>query len=71
MCLGVPAVVKQVDGISCTVSTGGVEMNVRCDMLDDVKPGDCVLVHAGFALQRIDKDEVEKTLRDIEKLLRQ
>lgn len=70
MCLGVPAIVKDVKGYTCTVSSGGTLMNIRCDLLKDIKPGDCVLVHAGFAMQQIDKDLMEQTLKDIEKLLK-
>ena len=36
---------------------------VRIDFIDGVKPGDYVLIHAGFAIERIRPDEAEETLR--------
>jgi len=40
-----------------------VSKEVRIDFLDGVKPGDYVLIHAGFAIERIRPDEAEETLR--------
>ncbi|WP_303721174.1 HypC/HybG/HupF family hydrogenase formation chaperone [Malonomonas rubra] len=62
MCLAVPMkVVEIADGIAiCEVD--GVRREGSLMMLDDVVVGDYVLLHAGFAIEKIDPGEAEKTL---------
>lgn len=65
MCLAVPArVVELVDETNqiAKVEIGGVRRNISVALLEDVKVGDWVLVHVGFAIQKIDEDEAEQTL---------
>jgi hydrogenase expression/formation protein HypC len=52
------------------VESGGVERDVGFDFLPDVSVGDYVLVHAGFAIQRLDEAEALKTLELLEELER-
>ena len=63
MCLAVPMRVVEVKGNTALVEQGGVSKEVRIDFLDGVKPGEYVLIHAGFAIERIRPDEAEETLR--------
>ena len=63
MCLAVPMKVLEVKGNTAMVEQGGVSKEVRIDFLDGVKPGDYVLIHTGFAIERIRPDEAEETLR--------
>ncbi|MEZ8220260.1 hydrogenase expression/formation protein HypC [Candidatus Fervidibacteria bacterium JGI MDM2 JNZ-1-D12] len=44
------------------VDIGGVRRNISVALLEDVKVGDWVLVHVGFAIQKIDEEEAEQTL---------
>ncbi len=67
MCLAIPAEVVEVDYPFATVNLGGAKRKVRIDLLEDVKPGDYVLVHVGLAIQKVD----EKEVREIEKLWRE
>ncbi|MCS7186748.1 MAG: HypC/HybG/HupF family hydrogenase formation chaperone [Armatimonadetes bacterium] len=65
MCLAVPArVVELVDENNqiAKVDIGGVRRNISVALLEDVKVGDWVLVHVGFAIQKIDENEAEQTL---------
>ena len=62
MCLAVPMRLIQKTGVKGQVETGGVTRDVGLDFLPDVEVGDYVLVHAGFAIQRLDEDEALKTL---------
>ena len=68
MCLAVPGRVEQVedeDGLrTARVSFGGISKRVCLETLPQAEPGDWVLVHAGFALQRLDEDAAEE-LRDL------
>ena len=62
MCLAVPGQVIKVDGTSARVSFSGVERQVQLELVPGVVDGDWVLVHAGFAIQRIDAQEARETL---------
>ena len=63
MCLAVPVRVVEVfaDG-NATVEVGGVHTAVSLSLVDGVAPGDYVIVHAGFAINRLDVAEAEKSL---------
>ncbi|MFH1403017.1 MAG: HypC/HybG/HupF family hydrogenase formation chaperone [Candidatus Altiarchaeota archaeon] len=62
MCLAVPVKVSSVDGCWGIVSAGGVGKRVRVDLVD-VKLGDYVLVHAGFAISVLKEKDALETLR--------
>jgi len=68
MCLSVPAKVISVDGSSAKVSVGGTLVNIALHLVDDVKVGDYVLVHTGFALQKISEEEALETIELIRQL---
>lgn len=63
MCLAIPARIEQIldtgDGI---VDFGGVKRPISLALVEDVVVGDYVIVHVGFALQRLDIEEAERTL---------
>ena len=61
MCLAVPAEVKSIDGHVATVDYGGVRRTANVSLVE-AKVGDYVIVHAGYAIQVMDKEEAEKTL---------
>lgn len=63
MCLAIPAKVICVDGKSAKVSIEDVEYTASLLLLDDVKPGDYIMLHAGFAIEKVDPDEAAETLR--------
>ena len=58
MCLAVPYVIKEIseDGSALAVSNG-VEVEIRLDLIENPALGDTVLVHAGFAIQKLDEKE--------------
>ena len=63
MCLGVPMQVISIDGTDIVVEIDGVRREASLMILDDeVKLGDFVIVHAGFAISRLDEDEARETL---------
>jgi len=63
MCLSIPGKVKSVDGDKAIVSVGGTEYETSLQLLEDVKVDDYVLVHTGFAIQKLDEEEALETLR--------
>jgi hydrogenase expression/formation protein HypC len=68
MCLSIPAKIISVEGETAKASVGGAIIKVGLHMVDDVKAGDYVLVHTGFALQKISDREAQETLKLIKEL---
>jgi len=63
MCLALPAlVVALLPGSLALIELGGVRREISLALLDDVVPGDYVIVHAGYALTRLDPEEAQHTL---------
>ncbi len=63
MCLAIPACVEQlIAEDSAIVNLGGVRKEVSLALVDDVAVGDYVIVHVGFALQKLDPEEAAQTL---------
>ncbi|SDW93898.1 HypC/HybG/HupF family hydrogenase formation chaperone [Nitrosomonas communis] len=63
MCLAIPACVEEIVAEDCAiVNLSGVRREVSLALVENVKPGDYVIVHVGFALQKIDPSEAEHTL---------
>ncbi|MFH1131812.1 MAG: HypC/HybG/HupF family hydrogenase formation chaperone [Pseudomonadota bacterium] len=62
MCLATPGLILDIQEQTAKVDFFGVVRAVRLDLLPDAKPGDYVLVHAGFAIQGLDPDEVQETV---------
>ena len=67
MCLAIPALVKSIDGLQAEVDIGGISRRISIQLTPDVKTGDYVLLHTGYAINIIDTVEAEETLE----LLRQ
>lgn len=64
MCLGIPVEIIELKKSGMAVAcAGGVTREVSVQLLGDVKEGDYVLLHAGFAIQKIDVKEAKETLK--------
>ena len=68
MCLAVPGKVKKIEEKVATVDFGGVEKKVSLGILDGVKKGDFVLIHAGFAIGKVGKKDAEDIKKAIKEL---
>lgn len=66
MCLSIPAKVEQIDGEMAVVSVGGTKYNASLQMLDDVKIGDYILLHTGFAIKKMSEEEATESLKVFE-----
>lgn len=69
MCLAIPAKILKVNGNNAIADFGGVERDIRMDLVD-AKTGDYVIVHTGYAIQKMDKNEAIETLRDMKRILK-
>jgi len=62
MCLAIPAEVVTVEGNTGTVDFGGLLQEINLELVEDVKPGDYVLIHVGFAIEKLSKEDALETL---------
>jgi len=63
MCLAVPAKVLSVEGQEAEVDIGGVRRRISIVLTPEVRSGDYVLIHTGFAINVVDEQEAQETLR--------
>ena len=63
MCLSIPAKVEKIEDEIATVSVGGTQYEASLQMLDDVVVGDYILMHTGFAIQKLDAEEAAESLK--------
>lgn len=70
MCLAIPAKVLQLlDNQKAIVSVGGVKKTISVALLDSVSIDDYVILHVGYALTKLNKDDAEKTLHLFSQML--
>lgn len=63
MCLSIPAKVESIESDMAQVSVGGAKYNASLQMLENVSVGDYVLIHTGFAIQKISEEEAKESLK--------
>ena len=57
MCLAIPLRIKEIEGLDAIGEREGITRKIRLDFLRDPKVGDYVIVHAGFAIERLSEKE--------------
>lgn len=68
MCLSIPALILSVSGNMAEVSAGGSVFKAGIQMIQDARPGDYILLHAGFAIQKISEEQALETIRIIDEM---
>ncbi|MCA1741366.1 MAG: HypC/HybG/HupF family hydrogenase formation chaperone [Bacteroidales bacterium] len=68
MCLSLPARVMAIEGDMAEVSVGGAVFRAGLQMVDDVTVGDYVLLHAGFAIEKLKEEDALETLRLLQEM---
>jgi hydrogenase expression/formation protein HypC len=71
MCLAVPVIIKSIQGDEAEVESGGTTYKASLQLTPEAKVGDYVLLHTGYAISIVDKEDAEETLalfRQIEEL---
>lgn len=71
MCLAVPAEVVEIRGYEAILDFGGVKRKANISLLEDVKKGDYVIVHVGFAIQRLSEEEALESLKLWKEILKE
>ena len=62
MCLGVPMRIKKIERDSALAEADGLQRKVNIQFLKSAKIGDYVIVHAGFAIEKVDAKKAKETL---------
>ena len=63
MCLAIPAKLISIDEYMGTVDMEGIQRDVSLLLLQDAQIGDYLIVHAGFAIHRVDESEAQASLK--------
>lgn len=62
MCLAIPMKIIKIDGASGVAESEGLKRKVDLQFLKDPKVGDFVIIHAGFAIEKLDRKAAQETL---------
>ena len=62
MCLAMPMKINKIDGSLAQCEAGGLTQDIRIDFITDAQPGDYVMVHAGFAIEKMSEEEALENL---------
>ncbi|MCE5346676.1 MAG: HypC/HybG/HupF family hydrogenase formation chaperone [Bacteroidales bacterium] len=68
MCLSMPARIVSIVGSKAEVSVGGTIFKAGLQLVENVKVGDYILLHAGFAIQKISEKEAAETLQILKEM---
>ena len=63
-----PMKIKNIDGNSADCEAGGLTQKVRIDFVSDARPGDYLMVHAGFAIEKMTEKEALENLELLEEI---
>ena len=66
MCVGLAAKVVKVKGNIALVDASGARRQVSAELIENLDPGDYVMVHAGTAIAKISSDDIEETTELLE-----
>ena len=71
MCIAAPAKIVEIDRESniCAADFGGVKQNAKLDLLPDAEIGDYVLIHAGYAIEKLSEQAAKESLESCDELL--
>jgi len=63
MCLGIPSKIISIENLKATIDVYGAQRDISLMLLEnEVQVGDYVIVHAGFAIQKLQEDVAKETL---------
>ena len=68
MCLAIPLRLTEIDGVNAVGEAMGMKRNIRVDFIPEPKAGDYVIVHAGFAIERLGEQQALEDLEEWEAL---
>ncbi len=69
MCLGIPMKIVTIDGEEGVLDAGGLKKKANLSFIKEPRIGDYVLVHAGFAIEKVKEAEAKKTLKALKEAM--
>lgn len=63
MCLGTPARILAIDGQFAEAEIGGIKIRTALHLVEDIQVGDYVLIHTGFAIEKLTPQEADENIR--------
>ena len=69
MCLAIPVKVVNVNGDKARIDADGVQKEISIMLLPDIKAGDYVLLHSGFAIHKVEASDAKETLKLINEIV--
>lgn len=69
MCLGIPGRIIEMRGLKARVDVAGVKKEISLKLLDGARIGDYVIVHAGFAIERLDEEKAARTISMVKEII--
>ena len=63
MCLAIPSMIVKIEDEMATIDVDGVKRKASLLLVEDAQVGDYVIVHAGFAIRKIDEEVAQESLR--------
>ncbi len=70
MCLAFPAKIIELDGVNAVVEYHNVKRDIRIELVGNCSIGEYVLVHAGFAINKLDEEAAKETMETWDELIR-
>lgn len=64
MCLAIPLTIEKIEGNTAIAGAYGISQTIRIDFIPNIQIGDEVMVHAGFAIEKVDSQQAQQT-RDL------
>jgi hydrogenase expression/formation protein HypC len=68
VCLAIPVLIKSIEDKEAEVEIGGIARRVSLELTPEAKVGDYAIVHTGYAINILDQEEAEETLRLLEEI---
>lgn len=68
MCLAIPVLIKSIEDKEAEVEIGGISRRISLELTPEAKVGDYAIVHTGYAINILDQEEAEETLRLLEEI---
>ena len=68
MCLAMPMKISKIDGSLAQCEAGGLTQDIRIDFITDAQPGDYVMVHAGFAIEKMSEKAALENMELLEEI---
>ena len=68
MCLAIPVLIKSIEDKEAEVEIGGVARRISLELTPEARVGDYAIVHTGYAINILDQQEAEETLKLLEEI---